>query len=334
MGNAWDARRATSLHALPGGTFTRPQALAVGVSVRQLGTLVESGLVDRVAHGIYRKVDGGDLDLAAWVRARTEAIRPRAVVAHESAAVLWQLRTPFQSDPAAPVLHILRDRLEIGPHTQTDLRILPALFEASHATQLAGVRVTTLARTALDTARGCSFERALVPIDHALMLGASRDELVGLAVYMNGWPGTRVFRPALLWGDARSESALESMARGRALACGLPPSTPQHALVGRSGALYRGDLVWPEPRVVLELDGREKYDGGRAALLDEKAREDDIRAADWRVVRMTYDEIFDTNRTRWLQLAECLGVPLAPYNAEFGMKPRWEQPRRRTRAIS
>lgn len=316
---------------LPHGVFTCQDGDSVGVSVAQLRTLVAHGRLDRVAHGLYRVVQWTELAEADWIVARARQIGPRAVVAHASAAVLWGLRTPYLPDEHARTLWTLRSREAFGAHRQPDVRILPAQFEPWHVTELHGVKVTTLARTTLDLARSCPFERALVVMDHALALGVTAVALIRIAQYMNGWPGSRVFRPAIAWADALSESALESIARGRTLASALPPPTLQHGLVGASGATYRGDLVWPENGVVLELDGREKLDLGSVALIREKQREDDIRAASWQVVRMMYEDIYDVEQVRWRQLAGLLGVGLAPYNPEFGMKPRWVTGRPTTR---
>ena len=61
----------------------------------------------------------------------------------------------------------------------------------------------------------------------------------------------------------------------------------QVELFGASGKRYFADFYWPELRLIGEFDGVAKYKDpeflrGRTpeqALLDEKAREDDLRAA-------------------------------------------------------
>ena len=319
---------------LPAGVFNIGAAQRSGVTKEQLYSLVTRGRVTRVAHGLYTVRGASGDDHLDWIIARAQRLNADAVIAHESAAALWGLRTPHLNVRDHRELWILRSPATCGARQQADLRVLPARFEERHVTLLNGLRVTTLERTALDLARGNSFERALAVLDHALALGADRNALMRTAVYMNGWPSTRVLRPAIHWADPLSESGLESMARGRALASRLPLPELQVAVTGASGAPYRADLAWVRRRTILEIDGREKYDAGRAALLAEKRREDDLRAADWTVVRMGYEDIYDPERTRWLQLAFAIGSELLPYDRNFGMTERSDPLRHRRSARS
>lgn len=73
---------------------------------------------------------------------------------------------------------------------------------------------------------------------------------------------------------------------------------PQVELRDASGHLVaRVDLVVDD--VVLEFDGAVKYEGadGREELVREKAREDAIRALGYRVIRVTWRDLF---RPGWL----------------------------------
>lgn len=313
---------------LPAGVFGLQEAEAAGLTRAQLRTLHGNGRIERVGPGLYRDAEHEALDAREWIDARARRLGRDAIIAHTSAAIVWGMRTPYTTDSRARELVILRTREAFGARLGGDVRTLPAQYASSHVVDRNGLRVTTVARTALDLARNCPFERALVTLDHALALGAGRDELVLLARYMSGWPGTRVLRPAIRWAEPTAESGLESMARGRTLARHLPEPRLQLPLVGASGASYRADLAWPERRVVLELDGREKYAVGMDALIAEKRREDDLRQAGWRVVRMQYDDVGAPDGPRWHELAHALGVTLQPYDPEYGMTPRWEPPRR------
>lgn len=87
--------------------------------------------------------------------------------------------------------------------------------------------------------------------------------------------------------DARRESPAESELAYICHGLGYPLE-PQVPLQGASGTCFRVDNVIVGTAVILEYDGRDKYDG-QAALLQEKAREDDLRATGWQFVRATAD---------------------------------------------
>jgi hypothetical protein len=104
-----------------------------------------------------------------------------------------------------------------------------------------------------------------------------------------GWPGTRVLRAALEVCDIASESAYESWSRGWVLMAGLPRPEVNVAVLGASGREYVGDLVWRDQRLIGEADGQGKYGADsetrRRRMRAERAREDDLIAAGWRLVR-------------------------------------------------
>ncbi len=185
---------------------------------------------------------------------------------------------------------------------------------------VAGIPVTSLARTAVEHARHRPLHLALVPVDAALRrltlgapppddrearrrladrpgaIAAARRELSRVVESMRGWPGIVAAREALAYADPRAESPLESCSRGHVLERGLRSPEVGVPVVGEDGRTYYGDLVWRAERVVGEADGWSKY--GLAAdpmqrLREEKRREDALRRAGWLVVRWTSDELRD-----------------------------------------
>ena len=89
------------------------------------------------------------------------------------------------------------------------------------------------------------------------------------------------------WSDSPGETLL----RLRCSDTGLLPGVPQYPR-GR----YFIDLAWPDEGVAFEFDGAIKYEGarGRAALVDEKAREDALRMDFPRFFRWVWDDLYDT----------------------------------------
>jgi hypothetical protein len=175
-----------------------------------------------------------------------------------------------------------------------------------------GLRVTTVARTAIDLARGERLPEALMVMDSAARALAVRDlgydprdlrdlgmrEAAAAAARsrlweafeaVRGWPGTIVARAAIELLDPGSESPLESVSRGWMIEGKLAPPLIGHRVVGASGTAYWSDFAWLGPRVLGEADGIGKYGAEetavRQALRAERSRQQDLEDAGWRFAR-------------------------------------------------
>ena len=87
---------------------------------------------------------------------------------------------------------------------------------------------------------------------------------------------------------------------------GLPAPVPQYVVLDRSGCVVaRLDFAWPQHRVFVEFDGRQKYEkllrpGERASdvVIREKQREELVcRLTGWRCVRLTWADLERPERT-------------------------------------
>jgi hypothetical protein len=109
-----------------------------------------------------------------------------------------------------------------------------------------------------------------------------------------GWPGTVVVRDALAYIDAGSESAFESWSRGWLIQRGLPRPLVGQAVRGASGKRYWVDFLWATEGVIGEADGLGKYGTDettvRRALAAERARQADLEAAGYVVIRWSSHE--------------------------------------------
>ena len=90
--------------------------------------------------------------------------------------------------------------------------------------------------------------------------------------------------------DDGAESPGESLTRLVVLRAGLPAPTTQIRVVTSRGTFW-GDLGWPGWRLLLEYDGVAKYGAGPEALVEEKRREDAVRAEGWSVLRVMREDI-------------------------------------------
>lgn len=87
---------------------------------------------------------------------------------------------------------------------------------------------------------------------------------------------------------------------------------PQLQVEVRTGwTLYRGDFGWLEQQVLGEFDGKVKYgellaagETAADAVMREKRREADLRAAGWGIVRWTWSDLANSDRLRYLITSE------------------------------
>lgn len=284
---------------LPSGPFTIDDAIRAGNSKDMLYRLERNGGVVRVHPGIYWRTD----DFAStngWPRhvllaqSVSEQLTGEFVLAHETAAAVHGLWTPRRLPDGPRVLRFFTMDTR-NARIQGDLHIAVSPLFPGDVVAWNTLRVTSLPRTAIDLARGMTIPFALIPLDSALRLGATAEELLDVARRMKQWRGTKLLRQVIPLADARSESALESAARGSCIAAGLAAPELQVQLSGASGREYRVDLLWREARLIVEPDGIAKYGASeaerRAAFQREKEREDDLRATGYRVLRTTWQSL-------------------------------------------
>lgn len=284
---------------LPSTPFTVADAAALGIGEKALRRMRRDGLVIPVRPGLYRLAgDVAPMNTYAHHRELTrktlEQLGGAYVVAQASAATFHDMWTPrpFSPDRSPVRLYTVDSR---NACLRNGLHVTVSPLAPGDVTFIDDLAITSVPRTAVDLARGMSISRALIPLDSALRLGVTTDQLLSVAMDMHRWPGTRLLKRCIPLARAASESALESAARGAAIAAGLPEPALQEHLLGASGSLYRVDLYWAKERLILEPDGMLKYGADEASRLrafrSEKQREDDLRAAGHRVLRLTWQTL-------------------------------------------
>lgn len=160
-----------------------------------------------------------------------------------------------------------------------------------------GVRVTSVARTAYDIARGADVRLAVAVVDQVLRRGAA-NELARCLEVNAGKPGSGRAARVVDAGDRRSESVGESISRVQFRQLGMPSAALQHAVLDATGRVVaRVDFFFADLGTVVEFDGKEKYQkflrqGETAAdvVFREKLREDAIRSTGLDVVRMVWSD--------------------------------------------
>jgi len=237
------------------------------------------------------------LDADARYRARIVgavlAAQDDVLVSHDSAAALWRLPNV---EVWSPKIHVLKKASEQVGSNQVFSRHVPG--QAADTAWIQGVRVTGLARTVVDIARTRPFGPAVAMADAALRRATHPHPEVPITVlslaalraelkHVHANQGATKARRVIDFATGLADRPGESLSRVTIHQLGLTPPQLQVRLQGASGRWYVVDFWWPEFNHIGEFDGRFKYSDPRflqgrtpeQALMEEKLREDDLRAA-------------------------------------------------------
>jgi very-short-patch-repair endonuclease len=283
-----------------GNTFTRQDALESGYTASQIRERLRSGQWVSLRRGLYTEwVDrtGGlpwestaaEHRLAVHAAARALA-GSAVVVSHQSAVVLHGLPTWGLDLDQVHVTRTDRAKGRILAGTRHHVGALPS----TAMTTTEGLTTTTVARAVIEAACATQYEAAVVLCDAALQeRRVTKAELQNALDFMTGWPGSGTARAALAFADRRSESVGESRLRVLMDTYGLPtPELQAQFCTGTGDVVARVDFLFRQQRVVVEFDGLVKYrDQAVDVVLQEKRREDQLRAAGFLVVRVDWGDL-------------------------------------------
>jgi very-short-patch-repair endonuclease len=273
---------------------------AAGVTDARVRSLVRSGALVRVWHGVYATRPAvewagasparGHALLVIAVRA---SVGRDSVASHQSAALIHGLDL-FPGPPDSVILTRPVTRRSGRPRSD-GLFFHAAELPDDHVTRLLGAQVTTVARTVVDLARVSSFMSAVVTADSALRADAtSKEALISTCDACAGWPGVRQARRAVDFSDPRAESVLESCARVIFQEHGLDPPELQFTVTGPDFR-YSLDFYWPKYQVIAEADGEIKYSDPRRAI-KQLERDQRLRDHGYKVIHFTWRELFQSPR--------------------------------------
>jgi predicted transcriptional regulator of viral defense system len=253
------------------GLVTRVQLRKLGLSGGLIDHRLRSGGLHRVHTGVYALAYRSQTPHARMMAA-VLACGPGAALSHRSAAELWgfgparrgavEVTVPGQRRPNGIIAH-------------------RSLTLAAHVATLHRIPVTTAARTLIDLAAVLDDARLGRAINDAhIKRLVALEELAELAARSRGRATARV--SDLLGANAPTRSVLED----RFLAF-----LDKHALprpeVNQRAAGHEVDALWPEQRLIVELDGRAFHDGP-AAFERDRERDAQLMAAGYRVLRITW----------------------------------------------
>jgi hypothetical protein len=300
--------RLKAVSAKQGGVFSRRQALRAGYTPEQIQDRLRGGRWERVRHGQY--VERTDLaHLPPWERrlllhrrlvyAAVNAMRPgTAIVSHHSALVVHDV--PVWDADLDEVQLTRSNSARTG--SVAGVRHHHGKLTGDAVVEVDNLAVTAVARSLVETAARASFEAAVVSADAVRRTGLVLDaELRRVAALAEFWPGGPNVRAALGFASPLAESVAESRLRVLMHQQGLPEPELQAVFHDADGFIGRVDFYFPEHRTIVEFDGMSKYaDGSSVVLIQEKAREDRLRALGLQVIRLTWEDLAHPARTAML----------------------------------
>jgi hypothetical protein len=262
------------------GVVARSQLVALGLGRGAIAERLDKKRLHRIHRGVYA-VGHRRLSRMAWWMAAVLACGPGAVLSHRCAAALWGI---LEGWPATIEISVPR---QLG--SRAGIRVRTASLADDEHTVQAGIPVTTVARTLLDLAAILQFHELNRALERAEALRlADPIPLVALVTRHHGRPGTAKLRAILEQGPLRpaiTKSELERRFLTFVEKAGLPrPRT--NVWLEIAGDWIEVDCVWPEARVIVELDSRAYHRTG-AAFERDRRRDRRLLAAGWRVARVT-----------------------------------------------
>ena len=270
------------------GFFLRSDALACGVTDRDLRRQLASGTIVRVRHGSYAPANlFAAMDATERYQLLARAVismqRGRVALTGISAAAFHGLRV--YGDLSA--VHVLRlDGLSPRTHAGAVHHAAGRNAE-NEVEEVSGLLITNVVRTVWDVARSSSLEAGVVTADSALGLHPKlAGALAELADRYVRHPESARARRVIRLADGRSGSVGESYTRVQFHRHAVPAPELQYEVRDpRSGALIGiSDFYWESCRHLGEFDGKVKYqkylrpgESPSDAVFREKRREDAMR---------------------------------------------------------
>lgn len=232
------------------------------------------------------------IDTESLCRALQLRLPPTAFFSHATAAQVLRLPVPLRLQSVRP-LHVA----VAAPTRAVDIRGVKGhrlVILKNDVGSLNGIQLTGPVRTWLDLSAHLSLLELVAVGDYLIHWKHPYTTLTDLTDAVTAYPGRRgrvLVRAALPLLRTRSESPRESMLRVIIVLAGLPEPECNRNIYDPAGRfLARGDLVYPEYRLLLE------YQGDHHRTDKRQWRSDITRLArlednDWKVVQYTNDDL-------------------------------------------
>ncbi len=251
------------------GLVTPRQLRAVGLSKREIERRVADGRLHRVFHGVY-SVLPGDLDPLSIALASVLATAGR--MSHQSCLAAHDLAEwPDKPQVTRP-----------NGSARTDIEVHRSRLPTNHTDRHHGIDCTTVTRALLDVAETApgQIDRLVRAAEYERL--TSIPQLIQITKECPGRRGTATLLQVIADGPAPSKSEMERRFR-RLIAEANLPRPLFNARVGHTEV----DVLWPQHKLIVELDGWQGH-SGRIAFENDRRRDAKLLRAGYRILRVTW----------------------------------------------
>jgi len=264
------------------GTVAHRQLTAIGFSRHAIAHLIERCHLRVVHRGVYAVGPARLTRTARWMAA-VLAAGPGAALSHRSAAALWRLLPDDGRDVEITMDRRLRDRDGIWARS--------GKLPKDEVTTVDGIPVTTVARTIIDLAGLLSRPRLERVMDDAEVRQLA--DVTSLRTLLRRYPRRRgVGTINAIHADQLAATITRSDFEARFLAFLILGGLPRPLVNHHISRIGECDFVWPEARLIVELDGYATH-GTRRSFEADRARDRALHVAGWRVIRITWRQLRD-----------------------------------------
>lgn len=294
------ARRCREALSKQLGLITREQALATGLTPRQIDTLMKHGEWVALYPGVYADAAGSQ----SWRRSVLAAIcrgGPSAVASGRCAAALMSL-PGFRPG-----------RIEIT--TPRNLRNSPfdvrrGTIPPEHVTRIGPIPLTDAARTLLDISSMVPEGMVEDALDDALrrsLTSLPRLKWLLRSFAGKGKRGSGVLRKIVQErcdDQPIPESVLETRLWRPLARLGVPRPMRQHQVEWR-GERYRIDFAFPHAMVAVEAQSR-RWHSSRRSIVHDARKNNALVALGWSVIYLTWEDVEDKREATMRNLRDIL----------------------------
>jgi very-short-patch-repair endonuclease len=261
------------------GAVARHQLRANGLTQREVRGLAGRRELVPMAPGVYLP---GGVPASFAQRAWGAVLWTGGVLSHRSAAQLWRL--PVASSAS---LHVTVP-IPLSRRRPPTITVHRVPLDAGEITRIDGLPVTRRARTIVDLLRTERYLAARDLFDRSVQTGwVGLDDVVRAYRDEPGRTGNAQLRKLVGAAEPGAHAESERVLHRLLRSAGLPGWVAQHRIALGARVAFV-DVAFPEQRLVIEIDGRRYHDERSDAFEDDRARQNELIAAGWRVLRFTW----------------------------------------------
>ena len=259
---------------------SRRQLNALGYDDEAIAHRVAAGRLVKVYDGVYAVAPVLEDDRIRWMAATLTT--PGSVLSHAAAAAAWGFRS-FK-----PQVQIVTRPGDGGPEQLDGALVCRSRTLAGNTTTHEGIPITTPERTLIDLAPHLGARGLARAVREACRLKLTTPSLLFAAVARHrGRRGVRRLHAAVSRYAGlplhRTRSDAEALALAMLHEAGRSPALVNEELAGEEA-----DLIWPEWRLIVELDGPQFHLDASEDLRKQRVWE----AAGWTVRRLPTDDVY------------------------------------------